>query len=204
VARRITRLIFLPGGTIFAPPAELAASFLAADRALTPAQRTALRDAARALAAGTDAPRQFCARAADICGMPGEPATSGLYERLAEGAVAQPGMPSLIEELAMTSELGLASDYPAPWLLPALARSGLAYCFPADRIFYIADLGGYPGLFERLVAARAVTPGHTLWVDAHSPRTSEALRRGIDAAIFVDARRLRRDLGLWGLVALPA
>jgi hypothetical protein len=201
--RRITRLIFLPGGTIFAPLAELAASFLVADRGLTPAQRMALRDAALALAAGTDDPRRFCARAAEICGAQGGAAASRLCEHLAQGAAALPGMPPLIEELALTSELGLASDYPPAWLAPALARSGLASCFPADRIFYMADLGGYARLFDGLVAAGAVAPGHTLWVDAHSLRTSEALRRGIDAEIFVDARRLRRDLGLWGLVPLP-
>ena len=123
---------------------------------------------------------------------------------LAEGVAAEPGMVSLIEEVALGSEVCLVSDYPAAWLLPALARNGLASHFPADKLFYIADLGGYATLFERLEAVGVIMPGHTLWVDAHSPRTSEALRRGIDAAIYVDARRLRRDLGLWRLVSLSA
>ncbi len=49
-----------------------------------------------------------------------------------------------------------------------------------------------------------IVPGQTLWVDAHSPRTSAALRKGIDAAIFEDAWRLRRDLGMWDLLPLSA
>jgi hypothetical protein len=109
-------------------------------------------------------------------------------------------MPEMIRELAGTSEISLASDYPREWLIPSLSRSGLTpYCHE-HAIVYTAGLGGYTGLFERLVAAGAIIPGHTMWVDFHSRRTSEALSKGIDAAIFVDARRLRRDLGLWGLV----
>jgi hypothetical protein len=204
VAHRITRLIFLAGGTIFAPLAEVAASFLDAGRGLTPVQRTGLQAAASALADGTTSARQFCVSAVEICGAPGETAASRLYDRLTEGVVAEPGMVSLIEEVARSSDVCLASDYPAVWLLPALARNGLASYFLADKLFYIADLGGYAALFERLEAAGVIMPGHTLWVDAHSPRTSEALRRGIDAAIYVDARRLRRDLGLWRLVSLSA
>ena len=68
----------------------------------------------------------------------------------------------------------------------------------------MADLGGFAGVLDVLIAAEAILPGHTLWVDAHSPRTSAALRKGVDAAIFVDTRRLRRDLALWRLMPLPA
>ena len=68
----------------------------------------------------------------------------------------------------------------------------------------ITRLGGFSGLLDTLIAHRVISPGHTLWVDHHSPRTSEALRKGVDAAIFVDARRLRRDLALWLLMPLPA
>jgi hypothetical protein len=192
----------MAGGTVFVPVADATASYLDAGRGLTPVQRSGLQAAARALADGTTSARQFCVRAAEICGAPGEAAAARLDEHLAEGVAAEPGMVSLIEEVARGSEVCLVSDYSAAWLLPALARNGLASLFQADKLFYIADLGGLAALFERLVAEGAAIPGHTLWVDAHSPRTSEALRKGIDAAIYVDARRLRRDLGLWRLVAL--
>ena len=198
MAHRIARLMFVAGGAVFPNVAEAAAAFLDAGQDVSPVQRMGLLEASAALAAGTSDARQFCASAAELCAAPSE-AASQLYECLAERLDAHPGMSSLMGELARTSEVFLVSDYPRDWLMPALARSGLEPYCPADKITYTAGLGGYGGLFERLVAAGVILRGHTLWIDAHSRRTSEALRRGIDAAIFVDARRLRRDLGLWGL-----
>ena len=179
-------------------------SFLAPDRTLTPGQRLSLQQAALALAGGREEPVQFCVRAAEVCGEHGEPAASLLYEKLTNELSPQPGMPALLSDPALVCEMRLTSDYPAVWLLPALARSGLAHCFPADEISYVADLRGFTGVLDALIATGVVMPGHTLWVDYHSPRTSEALRKGVDATIFVDARRLRRDLALWRLMPLPA
>jgi len=204
VAQRITRLMLLAGGVVLPTLAEAAASFLVPGRTLTPGQRLGLQQVAHALAEGREQPAQFCVRAAEICGERGGTAASLLDERLSKELPPQPGMPSLLSDPALTCEMRLVSDYPAVWLLPALARSGLARVFPAAEISFVADLGGFAGMFDALIARRVILPGNTLWVDYHSPRTSEALRKGIDAAIFVDARRLRRDLGLWRLAPLPA
>jgi hypothetical protein len=203
VAQRITRLMLLAGGVVLPTLAEAAASFLAPGRTLTPGQRLGLQQAAHALAEGREQPVRFCVRAAEICGEHGGAAASLLDERLSNELPPQPGMPSVLSDPALTCEMRLVSDYPAVWLLPALGRSGLAGAFSAAEISYVADLGGFSGLFDTLIAHRVISPGHTLWVDYHSPRTSEALRKGVDAAIFVDARRLRRDLALWRLVPLP-
>jgi len=204
VANRIKRLVFWAGGAVLPTLPEVTASFLAPGRPATLAERSGLQEAAHALAIGQEAPGQYCARAAGIFGEPGTTASTLLYQRLAEGVDALAGMPDLIAETALTLEVRLVSDYPAVWLLPALARNGLAHCFPTDVIFYLADLGGFAGVFDALIAAGVIVPGQTLWVDAHSPRTSEALRKGVDANIFVDARRFRRDLALWRLMPLPA
>jgi hypothetical protein len=204
VAQRITRLMLLAGGVLLPTLAEAAASFLALDRTLTPGQRLGLHQAAHALAEGREQPAQFCVRAAEICGAHGEAAASSLYEKLTDDLSPQPGMQSLLTDPTLVCEMHLTSDYPAVWLLPALARSGLAGVFSAAEISYVADLGGFAGLFDNLIAHRLISPGHTLWIDYHSPRTSAALRQGVDAAIFVDARRLRRDLALWRLMPLPA
>jgi hypothetical protein len=192
----------MAGGVVLPPLPGAAASFLAPGRELPPAQRRALLEAALALAGGREQSAGFCARAAAICGELGEPAAAQLHERLANELTPLAGIPALLSDPALTCELRLVSDYPAEWLLPALARSGLARIFPAGEIAYVADLGGFPGLFDALVERRVIVPGRTLWVDAHSPRTSAALRKGIDAAIFEDARRLRRDLGMWRLLPL--
>jgi hypothetical protein len=198
-AHRITRFMFVAGGALFPSPAAVPASFLGRDRGLSPALAMALLEASSLLSSGASDARQFCASAAESCGAQGE-AAARLYECFAGGVAALPGMPEMVRELAATSEIFLASDYPPEWLLPALSHSGLAPYCPEDGVVYTAGLGGYSGLFARLVEAGAIVPGHTIWVDSHSRRTSEALRKGIDAAIFVDAPRLRRDLGLWGLL----
>ncbi len=204
VTPRITRLTMMAGGVVLPSLPGAAASFLAPGRELPGGQRRALLEASLPLAEGREQPARFCARAAAICGEPGEPAAAQLHERLADELAPLAGMPALLFDPALTCELRLVSDYPAEWLLPTLARSGLARIFPAGEIAYVADLGGFPGLFDALVERRVIVPGQTLWVDAHSPRTSAALRKGIDAAIFEDARRLRRDLGMWRLLPLSA
>jgi len=204
VAPRITRLILIAGGVVLPSLPQAAASLLAPGVELPPARRRALLDAALACAEGRGPLGQFCAAAVEICGERSETAAGRLHERLANELAPLDGMPALLSDLALTYELCLISDYPAEWLLPALARGGLGRIFPASEIAYVADLGGFPGIFDALVERGMIVPGQTLWVDAHSPRTSEALRQGIDAAIFEDAWRLRRDLGMWGLLPLSA
>ena len=194
----------MAGGVVLPSLPGAAAAFLAPGRELPPGQRRALLEAALPLAGGREQPAGFCARAATACGELGETAAARLEERLADELTPLAGMPALLLDPALTCELRLVSDYPAEWLLPALAWSGLARIFPAGEIAYVADLGGFPVMFDALVERRVIVPGQTLWVDAHSPRTSAALRKGIDAAIFEDARRLRRDLGMWRLLPLSA
>ena len=194
----------MAGGVVLPSLAEAASAFLVRGRELTPAERGGLQQAARALAESKTEPLPFCTQAAGICGAPDGAAAARLHEQLANELAPNPGVPSLIADVALSYEVRLISDYPAAWLLPALARSGLAGCFPKAEIAYVANLGGFKGLFGALLAGDLLVPSHTLWVDAHSLRTSEALRQGVDATIFVDARRFRRDLGLWRLIPLPA
>ena len=115
--------MLLAGGVVLPTLAEAAASFLASGRTLTPGQRLGLQQAAHALAKGREQPAQFCVRAAEICGAHGEAAASLLYEKLTNELSPQPGMPSLLSDPTLTCHMRLASDYPAVWLLPALARS---------------------------------------------------------------------------------
>lgn len=203
MAQRITRLVFWAGGVVLPTLPEATASFLTPGRPATLPERLGWQAAAAALSGVPEDPGQYCARVAGALGAPDTIPATLLHERLATGIAALPGMPDLIVELARTLEVRLVSDYPSIWLLPALGRSGLANCFPAAGISYVAGLGEIQGILDTLVGASVILPGHTIWVDAHSPRTSAALRHGVDAAIFVDARRLRRDLSLWRLVPLP-
>jgi hypothetical protein len=194
----------MAGGVVLPSLLEATASLLAPRVELPPALRRALLNAALACAEGREHLNQFCIDAVAICGERSGTAAERLHERLARELMPLEGIPALLSDPALTCELRLISDYPAEWLLPALTRGRLARIFPAGEIAYVAALGGFPGLLDALVERRVIVPDQTLWVDAHSPRTSAALRKGIDAIIFEDARRLRRDLGMWRLLPLSA
>jgi phosphoglycolate phosphatase-like HAD superfamily hydrolase len=125
-------------------------------------------------------------------------------ETLPDQIAPVPGMPEVLEELACRRlALSLVSGYPRQWLMPALERAGLAHRFPEDQVWAAAECGGFPQVLDLLLERSRIMPGRSLWVDHHSLRTTAALRRGIDAAVFVHARQFYRDLGLWGLVPFP-
>jgi hypothetical protein len=196
-------LVVVAGGVVFPALAEVAGAYLAAGRELSPSRRGGLLNAARALAEGQISAAQFCTQAVEACGAPGEATADRLHEHLAHELTPLAGIAPLIADVAQSHEVRLVADYPAAWLLPALQRCGLAGCFAEAEVCYVADLGGFAGLFDALVTNRVIVPGHTLWVDSRPRRTSAALRMGVDATIFVDARRFRRDLALWRLMPLP-
>jgi hypothetical protein len=84
-----------------------------------------------------------------------------------------------------------------------MQRTGLDRQISLDSVAIISErntVSDWSALLEMLIAEGALTPGQSLWVDHHSGRASSVIRSGLDAAIFVDAARLYRDLGLWSLV----
>lgn len=109
----------------------------------------------------------------------------------------------LIKDLSERVNLGLVSDYPNEWIRPILDRTGLSVYFPNGPDLVVGDLGpdsDNATLFSALIERNILTPGSSMWVDRNSLRCMAAIRQGVDAGIFVDARRFYRDLGLWSLV----
>ncbi len=155
----------------------------------------------KALTTGEISPQAYCRQVIQQTRArtsPGE-LIAGVLERTA----LLPGMLPLIKELSERVDLGLVSDYPGEWVTPIIDRSGLSAYFPAGPDQVIGELGAkldYAGLFRLLIERDVFKPGSSMWVDHNSLRCMAAIRQGIDVAIFVDARRLYRDLGLWGLV----
>jgi hypothetical protein len=221
MAGRIDHMLFWAGGVILPRLSSLAAHALPASpgplggapgplggagaggaggaAGTDPAVARRLADLERRLAQGEFAPPVFCELAAAAAGAPGM--GGALEQAMLAGAGILPGMAGLLEDLAPRARLGLLSDYPRPWLQAIMDRSELARIFSPANIQYTADRPG-ADLFDALTAEGVIRPGSTLWVDYDSPRAMIAVRRGIDAALCVDARRLRRDLGLWGLVPM--
>lgn len=114
----------------------------------------------------------------------------------------QPGMAQVLDELKDRFELWLVSDYSARHTTAVISQNGLSSWFDNGAVYVLPDdSASHQVLLQSLVAIRVITPGSSLWIDDHPARTMVAVRQGIDASIFVDARRLRRDLWLWGIVS---
>jgi hypothetical protein len=199
---RINRLVFWVGGVVLPAISQVCLEVLAPDREQV-GLRLELLDLEKALWTGAISTEDFCLGAIGLTG-----ATLVVDDLLAEipkRADPLPGMPGVIGDLAADYELALVSDYPRRWLLPAMQRGGLSRWFADETVFCVSEhavSGEYPELFETLVTSKVIIPGSSLWVDHNPSRTSVAIRQGIDASVFVDADRLYRDLGLWGLVPL--
>ncbi len=198
-ACRINHLIFWADGVVVTPPGRTAWELVAPARAPDGKEQLELHRLEQGLADGTLSPDEFYVRA--IALGKGSPSGDGLMEKLPERIAPIPGMPDVLEELACRSlGLSLVSGYPRQWLIPALKRCGLSREFPEEQVWIAAEHGGFPQILDVLLERGRIVPGRSLWVDHHSLRTAAALRRGVDAAVFVHARQFYRDLGLWGLM----
>jgi hypothetical protein len=198
-ACRINHLVFWADGVVLTPPGEATWDLVAPDHKPDARARLELHRLEAGLADGTLTPDEFCARAVDLG--KGSPSGGSLMEKVPVQIAPIAGMPQVLEELACRRlALSLVSGYPRQWLSPALARCGLTREFPEEQTWITAEHGGFPQILDVLLEHGRIVPGRSLWVDHHSLRTTAALRRGIDAAVFVHARQFYRDLGLWGLV----
>jgi hypothetical protein len=126
-----------------------------------------------------------------------------------DGVVVQPSsgyqipaeMAELLDDLQLRLELAAVASYEPQHLATIIAGSDLHRWFDDEAIYPLPhDIVDHRSILRAAVAAGAITLGESLWIDHDPLRTMLAVRQGIDASIFVDARRLYRDLWLWGLV----
>lgn len=198
---RITTLLFWMGGVVTQHVSEAALEvLLPEDKPASPKIQRALFDLEMALCTGDLSPEQYCQQAiqATQATLEADDLAAGIPDHLQP----LPGIPPLIDELAETIPLRLVSGYPKQWTLPVLQRAELTDRFESS-ILYAAEY--HPAdccsaLFEAMLASGEIVKDQMIWIDANSHRTSAAIRLGIDASVYVDAVRLRRDLALWGLV----
>lgn len=198
---RINHIVFIAGGVLMPTVTQAALAALDLDRQPDARAQLALHDLERALATGSITPELYCLRVIEQTGAVASAAD--LMAGVVQNTGLLPGMLALVEGLAARVDLGLVSDYPAQWVRPIIENSGLSAAFPDGPNQITADLhsgGDYRRLFARLIALQVLRPGHSMWVDYNSLRCMAAIRAGVDAGIFVDARRFYRDLWLWGLV----
>ncbi len=200
----IRSVFFWLNGVIAPHLWELTRDVLASNGVETgPGLSFALIDLDHELARGAIGSDEYCARAVELASAPLSPPelAAAIEGRLA----VTPGILGLLDELADRCRLCLLADLPHRWLLPLLQQPGLAGRFSDETIVMTGERGARDasaGLLEVAVASPAFLPDETLLIDADWLRAVAALRAGLYATIFVDATRLRRDLGLWGLLSL--
>ena len=134
---------------------------------------------------------------------PGKPVTPPEFPSLlGTWKAADPRLLDLAEELVARFQLYLISDYPATWLEAAWQSSSLERVFSWDKVSFTEEMNVLEPdvqVIQKLAEAGIFHTGKSLLVDADPLRTLQAVQAGYDSTVFVDARRLRRDLGLWGV-----
>jgi FMN phosphatase YigB (HAD superfamily) len=198
--------MFWMSGVVVPHVWELTRDALSASGAdCTPGLCFDLMDREAALTTGAMTPDNFCSQAVALAGVTLSPAR--LASRIQQGIAPLPGISGLIGTLTARYPLQLLSDFPREWLAPALARTGLAASFADDSIVMIADLDvddTHEALLKALVDAGLFTPGRSLLVADDPILTEAAIRAGLDAILFVDTPRFKRELSLIDLLPSPS
>jgi hypothetical protein len=203
---RIEHLAFWLGGVVIPHMWELTRDTLIANGAECPPELClALIDQETALTIGSIAPEDFCTYAIELAGI--ELPSSRLKSQIQQRIGIMPGVLPVIDALARRYPLHLVSDFPSQWLSVVLQSTALSAYFADDSIVMTSDLGldnvysAYNALPKALIDAGLLIPGKSLLVADDPILTESAIRSGLDAIIFVDASRLRRELSLLRLLA---
>jgi hypothetical protein len=200
VSPRIDDIVFIAGGVVVQRLEDLVLGILDAGANITNQKRLQSHELEKRVAIGEISPEVYCRQMAALAEVDKD--GKELCAVIAEHVAPLPGVANLLAGLAEEVALSLVSDYPHQWLFPAVSRRGLGTIFNEANTIFLDEHKApatYTALFSFLIKEGVLRPGYSLWVDYNSSRTSAAIRHGIDAALFVDAERLHRDLGLWSL-----
>ncbi len=167
------------------------------------AERLEIRDWALELQLGRIDGTTFCRNALALTQAP--LAETELASRIERSIMPIPGVLDVVGELVGEYGLWLIAHCPREWLVPVFERLDLVRLFPGDSILVCPE-SGLSGLLPDvfyLAAQQAGKPFEDcLLVAADSAITTAAVNVGLNAIIFTDAHRLRRELSLRQL--LPA
>jgi|GEM_PF-1926101 len=112
----------------------------------------------------------------------------------------------VIAQLPSDLERWTICDYPKAWYEAAIGDRGLAEVFFSDHILFTVESRLshlVPNIFDHLSSATGHPLDTCLLIDALTPRAVDAVKHGLDATIFVDARRLKRDFVLRRMLPFP-
>lgn len=159
--------------------------------------RRAIRDRSLELQLGHTDGSAFCRSALDLSQAPLD--EKELTLRIQENVTLIPGVLEVVRELEGRYKLWLIAHCPRGWLLPIGERLGLLDLFPRESILVCPELGLarlMPDVLQLAAERAGESIEECLLVAAGSAITTAAVNIGLNAIIFSDARRLRRELGL--------
>lgn len=128
---------------------------------------------------------------------------SDLQEKVVNNLEPIDGTLKVLTELKKENTLSFFSQLPRELFGLVKNHFGLQDLFADSDIFFTNEMNlknTTADVVDRLMAGKHLNPGKSMLVDADSRRTTAAMRAGVDAIIFVDARRLRREIALRGLL----
>jgi hypothetical protein len=115
-----------------------------------------------------------------------------------------PGVNEVLQELAQDYSIYIFSQLPTDIYGRIIQKLGLGSPDMDKTIFsnQLSLSGWDDAVFKKMALGEQKLTDACMWVDADSHMTSAAIRAGIHAIIFVDSRRLRREIALRGLLPL--
>ena len=198
---QITHVAFMVGGVLVPRMMDVTLELLHSGSEVDRHTKLAIHFLEKDLSLGRITPEEYCRQVIARTDSTDEP--SYMMRAIPEHTRLVPGMKALIGELAEKCMTCLVSDYPRRWLKGIREDTGLSSLLTDDRTMILAEAdtpGTYPELFQIIMQRFEIRPGRALWIDHSSPRTSWAIRQGIDAIVFVDEGRLRRELKMRNLM----
>jgi hypothetical protein len=162
--------------------------------------RLRLRTAGEQLALGQIDAAAFCARAVESCGAVMTPAEC---EQALRGAlVLRNEVRAIVQDLPTSAARWVLCGMPRSWV----DTSALAPIVTPERWLFTSEmhlLRLTPDVFATWATRAGLPLSACMMVDAETPRAVEAVRRGLHAAIYVDAKRLRREFVLRRMLPPP-
>lgn len=164
------------------------------------ALRFALIELGRKLNAGAMNRDEYCCHVIELASAPLSP--EQLASTIESRIEVTAGILEVVDELGELYGLYMLFDYPHDWLLPALSRTGLAQRFPEHRIVIMDQYSDptEPHAIAINLARLQVAPEEVLLIDSDPRRAMSLFRIGLKTVVFIDTRRLRRDLVLWKML----
>ena len=117
---------------------------------------------------------------------------------------ATSGVDEVLRELAQDYSVCVFSQLPSDIYDKIIQKLGLNSPDMEKTIFssHLSLSGWDDAVFTNMTSGEQKLTDACMWIDADSHMTTAAIRAGIHAIIFVDSRRLRREIALRGLLPL--